>query len=99
MSDQDLERLVLRHVSRANYRPVKPRVIAKQLGISESQHQDLKRTIKQLAKRGDLRYGKNHLVEGARSSVPTKSSARFAATCRVRIRPSQGYEPSHRSSG
>ncbi|MDG2381207.1 MAG: ribonuclease R [Pirellulaceae bacterium] len=67
MSAQDLERLVLRHISRPNYRPVKPRVIAKQIGIHKSQHQDLKRAIKKLAKRGELRYGKNHLVEGAGS--------------------------------
>ena len=70
MSELDLERLVLRHVSRPNYRPVKPRVIAKQLDIPKSLHQDLKRTIKRLAKRGELRYGKNHLVEGNRSTKP-----------------------------
>ncbi len=68
MKDSELESLVLRHISRPNYRPVKPRVIAKQLGIHKSLHQDLKRAIKRLAKRGELNYGKNHLVQGANSS-------------------------------
>ena len=68
MNEPDLEKLVLRHVSRPNYRPVKPRVIAKQLGIHRSLHQDLKRAIKRLAKRGELSYGKNHLVQGAKTS-------------------------------
>ena len=77
MSELDLERLVLRHVSRPNYRPVKPRVIAKQLGIPKSLHQDLKRTIKLLAKRGELRYGKNHLVEGNRSTKPSEVVGTF----------------------
>ena len=63
MSNGDLEQLVLQHVSRPNYKPVKPKVIAKQLRLSDEQKLELKRTIKRLVKRGEIKYGSNHLVE------------------------------------
>ncbi len=46
----------------SEHRPVKPRQIAKQLGISEDDTRELKRVIKQLMKHGQLTYGANHLV-------------------------------------
>lgn len=62
MSNSDLEKRLLQHVNRPNYRPVKPRVIAKQLNLSESEHRDLKRAIKRLVKKGRIAYGKKHLI-------------------------------------
>ena len=63
MSDSELERLLLQHVRRPNYRPVKPRVIAKQLDLPEEVGKELKRAIKRLVKQGKIAYGKNHLVQ------------------------------------
>jgi ribonuclease R len=62
MNDSDLARRVLRHVNHPNYRPVKPRVIAKQLHLAEDQHLQLKREIKRMVRQGKLAYGSNHLV-------------------------------------
>lgn len=64
MSNSDLARRLLEHVSHPNYRPVKPRVIAKQLRIPKEEHAELKRAIKRLVKQGKLSYGANHLVAG-----------------------------------
>ncbi len=58
----DLESQILDYVGRPNYQPVKPRVIAKKLGISESRAAEFKRAIKRLAKSGRLVYGASHLV-------------------------------------
>src|SRR4249920_1686410 len=57
-----LEPIVLAHVLRPNYQPVKPRVIAKQLDLPSEQHKALKLAIKRLAKAGKVTYGAGHLV-------------------------------------
>lgn len=60
--DPELEQRVLAHVLAPNYRPVKPRVIASQLDLDESQRAELKRVVKKLVKSGKLSYGSSHLV-------------------------------------
>ncbi|REK09474.1 MAG: ribonuclease R [Planctomycetota bacterium] len=59
---EDIEKEVLRLVNEPGYRPQKPRVLAKKLKLDEEQTRELKRTIKQLVKAGQLSYGANHLV-------------------------------------
>ncbi|MEM8945480.1 MAG: ribonuclease R [Planctomycetota bacterium] len=58
----DLHDLILNHVNAPNYRPVKPKVIAKQLDFEGDDVSRLKRTIKRLVKDGKLAYGPSHLV-------------------------------------
>ena len=58
----ELENTLLTHVRGPNYRPVKPRVLLKQLNLLEEQFRDLKMTVKRLVKKGQLSYGANHLV-------------------------------------
>jgi ribonuclease R len=62
MPEPDLEQVLLTHVRRQEYKPVKPRVLAKALGLSEDAARNLKRTIKQLVKQGRLAYGPGHSV-------------------------------------
>ncbi|NLE39171.1 MAG: ribonuclease R, partial [Pirellulaceae bacterium] len=59
----NLDEAVLRHVTHPNYQPVKPRVIAKKLGLSREQLDELKRAIKRLIRSGRLMYGAGHLVK------------------------------------
>ncbi|HEY2147847.1 MAG TPA: ribonuclease R, partial [Pirellulales bacterium] len=58
----DLENRILEFVARPNYQPVKPRVIAKKLGIERDDLPDFKRVLKRLVKAGRLAYGASHLV-------------------------------------
>src|SRR3954451_5966156 len=53
---------VLEHVNNPNYQPVKPAVIAKQLGLASEAARELKKTIKQLIKSGERAWGPSHLV-------------------------------------
>src|ERR1700759_1227330 len=53
---------LLNLVAEPNYRPVKPRVLAKKLGVAEDDKTDFKRFIKKLVKRGKLSWGASHLV-------------------------------------
>ncbi|HEY2412298.1 MAG TPA: RNB domain-containing ribonuclease, partial [Pirellulaceae bacterium] len=57
-----LEPIILAHVLRPNYQPVKPRVIAKQLKLPSELHKALKLALKRLAKAGKVTYGAEHLV-------------------------------------
>lgn len=68
-----LEPVVLAHVLQANYQPVKPRVIAKQLKLPSEQHKALKLAIKRLAKAGKVTYGAGHLVRPPKKVPGPKS--------------------------
>ncbi len=68
MNTPNLETRILAHVRMDQYRPVKPRVIAKQLGIPESGRAEVRKAIKRMVKRGELTYGVNHLVYAAESA-------------------------------
>src|SRR6266850_4570985 len=65
-----LEPIVLAHVLGANYQPVKPRVIAKQLKLPSEQYKALKLAIRRLVKAGKLLYGSGHLVRRPQSVKP-----------------------------
>ena len=65
MNAAELESQLLALVANPKYQPAKPRVLAEQLGLTDDQRGELKRLIKQLVKRGQLRYGANHHVEAA----------------------------------
>ncbi|MCE9524709.1 MAG: hypothetical protein K8R36_01490 [Planctomycetales bacterium] len=75
-----LEPLVLAHLSRPNYQPVKPRVIAKQMKLPSEQHRALKLAIKRLVQQGKAAYGSGHLVKAVSASkqktVVTKQRGR-----------------------
>lgn len=62
MSNSELEQSVLELLGRKNYRPVKPRKIAKQLGLNEDQTRELKKLVKRLVVAGKLAYGEAHTV-------------------------------------
>ncbi len=62
MAFSDLEQRLLDFVRRPEYRPMKPRMIARRLGLEDEAAAELKKVIKQLAARGQLRYGAGHLV-------------------------------------
>src|SRR5687767_2606833 len=67
-----LEPIVLEHVAREKYQPVKPRVIAKQLGLSSEQHKALKLAIRRLAKAGKISYGAQHVVRPVKKPAEQK---------------------------
>ncbi|MCA9121314.1 MAG: ribonuclease R [Planctomycetaceae bacterium] len=58
----DLADAVVALVSRPNYQPVKPRVIAKKLGLPKERISEVRKVVKRLAKKGVLAYGAKHLV-------------------------------------
>ncbi len=65
---------VLRFVSRPNYQPVKPRVIAKKLGLPKERIPEVRKAVKKLAKKGKLAYGAKHLVTLPGGTTPSASA-------------------------
>ena len=65
----DINTTILDHVNAPNYRPVKPKVIAKKLGFEGKDFSRLKMAIKKLVKAGKLAYGPNHLVCGVAKDI------------------------------
>lgn len=62
MESNDLEQRVLEFVLRPGYQPVKPRVIAKKLGLPPEANEDVRKAIKRLLKQGKVMWGAKHLV-------------------------------------
>ena len=87
MRVEDIEQMLLRLVKEPNYKPVKPRVLAKRLEVPEDDRRLLKRAIKGLVKRGQLTFGANHLVGPA--AVPTAAPRRRLSRDR-RVPPRRG---------
>ncbi|MCA9229802.1 MAG: ribonuclease R [Planctomycetales bacterium] len=65
-----LDDAILRHVNDPKYRPVKPRVICKKLGLAGDDFSKVKRAIKLLVKAGRLAYGPSHLVCPVKTNHP-----------------------------
>jgi ribonuclease R len=70
---------ILEHVNDPNYQPVKPAVIAKQLGLAGEATQELKKAIKRMVKAGELSWGPSHLVQSPANAVPRKQPSEPAS--------------------
>ncbi|MBN2294161.1 MAG: hypothetical protein JXM70_17170, partial [Pirellulales bacterium] len=60
-----LEQAILDIAGGKNYRPLKPRQIAKRLNVPKDQMPQFKRVIKSMVSQGLLVYGPNHLLEAS----------------------------------
>ena len=80
MSHTELQRLILQHVNQPSYRPVKPRVIAKQLRLPPDDQAQIRKVVKQLVRTGKLIYGSNHLVKPIGGGAKNQISGAFQRT-------------------
>ncbi len=70
MSQETLESRILQHVLSAAYQPVKPRVIARKLDLPPEQYGEVRRAIKGLVRKGQLGWGRKHLVLPPGAAAP-----------------------------
>ena len=59
---ESLEQRLLALITGPNYRPMKPRMIAKRFDLDADQRVQLRRMVKKLVRTGKLTYGKNHFI-------------------------------------
>ena len=74
MKESNFERLVLQYVGRSKYKPVKARILARNLEIPKDQHDDFKRFVKGMVSDGKLAYGENHKIIKGDSNASSSSS-------------------------
>lgn len=80
MPPTDLQQALLTLVNHVEYKPAKPKVIARALGLNSEGVRDLKRVIKRLVKQGRLAYGESHYVlpaqaTGLKKAIPADEAA------------------------
>src|SRR5689334_22587503 len=76
-----IENKILNQVNKRDYRPVKPKVLARKLGLSAI-YDDFKRVLRGLVKQGRIEFGNDHAVRpvgehGTVAGVFRKGSAGF----------------------
>ncbi len=60
-----LEDQILAAVSRRNYQPLKPKALARKIGVTTPQYADFRRALRGLHRDGRIEMGKNHTVKPA----------------------------------
>lgn len=58
----DLESQILSAIARKSYEPLKPKALARKLGVSQARYGDFRRALRELLKQGRAELGKNHTV-------------------------------------
>jgi ribonuclease R len=74
MKSTELTEAILQLVNRPKYRPVKPRAVAQKLGLPKAEAALVKKTIKKMVAKGQLRYGANHLIRPVEGVKPASTS-------------------------
>ncbi len=77
-----LEEQILSAVARKNYQPLKPKALARKLGLSAKEYSQFRWTLRELTKQGRLVIGKNHTVRptpphGTVTGIFRRTSAGF----------------------
>src|SRR5262245_49722401 len=63
----DITEKILAHLSRKNYTPLKPKALARQLGVPSEGYADFRRALRALLQQKRVQMGKNHTVRGVDS--------------------------------
>ena len=58
-----LEDQILAAISRRNYQPLKPKALARKIGVTAPQYGDFRRALRSLHRDGRIEMGKNHTVK------------------------------------
>jgi ribonuclease R len=61
----DLEKKILAAVSKKDYEPLKPRALARKLGVPQSQYGEFRRLLRDLLRQGRVERGKNQTVRAS----------------------------------
>ncbi len=62
MHESVLSDRLLSFVNQSSYRPMKPKRIARELGLGEEEYPELRKVLKNLIRLGTLQFGANHIV-------------------------------------
>lgn len=74
MSDDEIRAAIRRQINSKNYQPVKPKIIARQIGLAPEFGYLVRRVVRKMASAGELAFGKNHLVRAPGTDSVGRSS-------------------------
>ncbi|MCA9234444.1 MAG: ribonuclease R [Planctomycetales bacterium] len=74
----ELRDAILRHVNQPGYKPVKPKVIAKRLGLEEDEAGTVRKEVKRLIREKVLKWGPSHQVMTVDAAATPKTSTAAA---------------------
>src|SRR4051794_13660803 len=83
----DFSDQILALVRRRNYEPLKPKALARKLGVSSPQYADFKRALRSLLREGRLALGKNQTIRSTPPHGTVVGAYRRAATGTGFVRP------------
>lgn len=86
---ESYEQLILNHVCRPNYKPVKPKIIAKKLNVAEEEIRLFKKALKKLIREKRLRWGAAHQVIDNRPKPMTLDPVHTKGSTRIDQEPAQ----------
>src|SRR5690348_9497395 len=83
-----MEHKILAALARKNYVPIKPKALARKLGVSDAQYPQFRQALRALVEQGRAQYGKNHTVRPAATAPNTVTGVfRRTASGRGFVRP------------
>ena len=100
----NLEDLILSALARKSYEPLKPKALARKLGVPAPQYADFRRALRSLLQHGRIEIGKNHTVRPAPPHGTVTGTYRRTGTG-DRLRPAAphrrpaGHRDAHRRGG
>lgn len=90
----DLQTRIVSALAHPNYQPVKPKALARKLGVTGGENNDFKDALKELIRLGRIEIGKGNLVRkvgahGTITGIFRKATAGFGF---VRPNPDEGHK-------
>ncbi len=61
----DISEQILAAVARKSYQPLKPKALARQMGVPQKHYAAFRQALRDLVRKGSLQFGKNHVVRSA----------------------------------
>jgi ribonuclease R len=83
----DFTEPILAAVSKKTYEPLKPKALARKLGVPQKQYGDFRRSLRELLNQGRVEIGKNHSVRTAKPHGTITGVYRRASTGAGFVRP------------
>jgi ribonuclease R len=83
----DLAEQILAAVARKTYQPIKPKALARKLGVTRPRYGDFRRVLRELLKQGRVEMGKNHTVRNAQPHGTVTGIYRRTGTGTGYVRP------------
>src|SRR5262245_37463677 len=84
---EDLEHQILAAVGRKNYKPLKPKALARKLGVPQRQYPVFRQALRELLRQGRLEAGKDHTVRAVPPHGTVTGTFRKTASGTGYVRP------------